>query len=127
VVQTPSIVVKNKNQEGGLGIFFYKNALVGGDWIIQERLENSDFLKLLLPDNAPLSTLRVITASRGGLTPEDPRGGLSADDAGFNKGAGAASVSQGVNTYKGLAGMPSAASLRYHVARHNALVEKGRL
>ena len=86
--QVASIVVKNKNEEGGLGIYFYKNAVVGGDWIIQERLENSDFLKLLLPPNAPLSTLRVITASRGGLTPEDPRCGLSADDKGFAQGEG---------------------------------------
>ena len=29
------VVVKNKNIEGGMGIFFYKNAVHGGDWIIQ--------------------------------------------------------------------------------------------
>jgi hypothetical protein len=81
-----SIVIKHKSEEGGLGIYFYRNALVGGDWIIQERLDNSDWLNLLLPDNAPLSTLRVITASKGGLTPADPRRGCSADDAGFAKG-----------------------------------------
>lgn len=84
VLKTASIVVKNKNEEGGLGIYFYQNALAGGDWIIQERLENSDFLRQhLLPPNAPLSTLRVITASRGGLTPTDPRLGRPATDEGF--------------------------------------------
>ncbi len=84
VLKTDSIVVKNKNEEGGLGIYFYKNALAGGDWIIQERLENSDFLRQqLLPANAPLSTLRVITASRGGLTPTSPTGGQPATDEGF--------------------------------------------
>jgi hypothetical protein len=82
-----AIVVKNKNMEGGLGIYFYKNALVGGDWIIQERLDNSDFLKLLLPNPAPLSTLRVITASRGGLTPKDPRQGHASTEAGFRSGS----------------------------------------
>lgn len=86
-MKADSIVVKNKNEEGGLGIYFYKNALAGGDWIIQERLDNAPFLKdNLLPPNAPLSTLRVITASRGGLTPQDPRGGRTADDQGFDTG-----------------------------------------
>lgn len=57
------LVIKDRNEEGGMGIFFYKNATVGGDWIIQRRLENSDFLKTLLPESAPLSTFRVMTAS----------------------------------------------------------------
>ena len=60
----PDIVVKDKNEEGGLGLFFFKNSVNGGDWIIQERLENDSFVKSLLPYNAPLSTLRVITSSR---------------------------------------------------------------
>lgn len=46
-----------------MGIFFYKNAAHGGDWIIQEALSNADWLNALLPPNAPLSTMRVITAS----------------------------------------------------------------
>lgn len=85
VLEHASIVVKNKNEEGGLGIYFYRNALAGGDWIIQERLENSDFLRQhLLPPGAPLSTLRVITASRGGLAPADPRLGHAPTDEGFS-------------------------------------------
>ncbi|DBA01282.1 TPA: LOW QUALITY PROTEIN: hypothetical protein N0F65_001787 [Lagenidium giganteum] len=62
-----SLVIKDRNEEGGLGIFFFKNAVHGGDWIIQEKLDNSPFLKTLLPENAPLSTFRIITASRYGL------------------------------------------------------------
>jgi hypothetical protein len=45
----------------------YRNATAGGDWIIQEKLANSAELDALLPDNAPLSTFRVITGSWGGL------------------------------------------------------------
>jgi hypothetical protein len=37
-LKSPSaIVVKHRNEEGGLGIYFYKNAVAGGDWIIQVR------------------------------------------------------------------------------------------
>lgn len=57
------LVCKNKNIEGGMGIFFYHNAAHGGDWILQERLGNADWLSKLLPPNAPLSTMRVITTS----------------------------------------------------------------
>lgn len=66
-LKTPGIVVKHRNEEGGLGIFFYKNAVAGGDWIIQERIENSAWVSSLLPDNAPLSTFRVITCSRSSI------------------------------------------------------------
>ena len=58
-----NVVVKNKNIEGGMGIYFYKNALHGGDWIFQEKLENAPWLDKLLPSPAPLSTMRVITSS----------------------------------------------------------------
>lgn len=47
-----------------MGLHFFKNATAGGDWIIQERLDNDAFVNSLLPDNAPLSTMRVISASR---------------------------------------------------------------
>lgn len=47
-----------------MGLFFFKNATQGGNWIIQERLENDAFVTSLLPENAPLSTMRVISASR---------------------------------------------------------------
>jgi hypothetical protein len=33
----------------------------GGDWIIQERVTNSPFLKQFLPSDAPLSTFRIVT------------------------------------------------------------------
>lgn len=64
-LKTEAIVVKHRNEEGGLGIFFYKNATAGGDWIIQERIQNSPWVASMLPVNAPLSTFRVITCSRG--------------------------------------------------------------
>jgi len=61
------IVVKDRNEEGGMGIHFFKNAnRADGHWIIQEKLDNDDFVASMLPENAPLSTFRVITASRGG-------------------------------------------------------------
>lgn len=47
-----------------MGLHFFKNATDGGDWIIQERLENDAFVSSLLPEKAPLSTMRVITSSR---------------------------------------------------------------
>jgi len=58
-----NIVIKNKNIEGGMGIYFYKNAVHGGDWIIQGKLSNAKWLDKLLPRPAPLSTMRVITSS----------------------------------------------------------------
>ena len=66
-MKTPKLIVKHRNEEGGLGCASYANAVAGGDWIIQECLENADSIKHLLPDNAPLSTLRVISGSRGGI------------------------------------------------------------
>jgi hypothetical protein len=66
-MKTGEIVVKDRNEEGGMGIHFFKNACrPGGDWIIQEKLDNDDFVASMLPNNAPLSTFRIITASRGG-------------------------------------------------------------
>lgn len=66
-LDTPAIVLKHKNEEGGLGIHFYKNATHGGDWIIQEKIQNSDWVSSILPSNAPLSTFRVITQSRASI------------------------------------------------------------
>ena len=54
-------------KKGGMGIFFYKNAAAGGDWIIQEQLTNASWLRDLLPPNSPLSTMRVITTSTWSL------------------------------------------------------------
>lgn len=61
------LVCKNKNVEGGLAIHFYRNALFGGDWILQPKLANAKWLKELLPEDAPLSTMRVITMSTAPL------------------------------------------------------------
>jgi hypothetical protein len=44
-------------------IMLYIAQYLLGDWIIQERLQNDDWLNALLPSNAPLSTMRVITTS----------------------------------------------------------------
>ena len=63
-----TLVCKNKNIEGGMGIHFYKNATCGGDWILQEKFRNAEWLNRLLPLNSPLSTMRVITSSRLGLS-----------------------------------------------------------
>jgi hypothetical protein len=41
-LKTEGVVVKHRNEEGGMGIYFYKNATVGGDWIIQERIHNGE-------------------------------------------------------------------------------------
>lgn len=64
---TPGLVVKHRNEEGGMGIHFYKNATAGGDWIIQETIANSAWVSSLLPSRAPLSTFRVITQSRASI------------------------------------------------------------
>jgi len=61
------IVVKDKNVEGGMGIHMYTNTTHGGNWVIQEAFENSEDISNFLPSNAPLSTLRIITASTLGL------------------------------------------------------------
>lgn len=71
-LKTDAVVLKHRNEEGGLGIHFYKNATVGGDWIIQERIHNSDWVKSVLPPDAPLSTFRVITLSRASLRLDVP-------------------------------------------------------
>eukprot|EP00981_Chlorochromonas_danica_P001070 scaffold246_cov181-Ochromonas_danica.AAC.4 len=68
-----AIVCKNKLIEGGMGIHFFKNAAFGGDWIIQEKLENAGWLNDLLPGNAPLSTMRIITTSSYSLSEDYPR------------------------------------------------------
>jgi hypothetical protein len=73
-LKVKEIVCKDRNEEGGMGIAFFKNAEHGGDWIIQERFENSEFLSNLLPSNPPLSTLRVITSSRHGGLHVDGKG-----------------------------------------------------
>jgi hypothetical protein len=43
-MHVPSIICKHRNEEGGLGFHAFKNATVGGDWIIQESLTNAPWL-----------------------------------------------------------------------------------
>ncbi|GMH70848.1 hypothetical protein TrRE_jg2128, partial [Triparma retinervis] len=64
ILDLPGLCIKHKNEEGGMGIHFYKNAMEGGDWIIQKVISNSSFVQSLLPDDAPLSTFRILTQSR---------------------------------------------------------------
>ena len=54
------VVVRDssKNEEGTM---FFQSVENGGDWIIQKKLHNSEFLKEFLPETAPLSTIRVVT------------------------------------------------------------------
>jgi hypothetical protein len=61
ITKVAEMVCKHKNIEGGMGIHMFKNAVHGGDWILQERLYNCAELQAVLPADAPLSTFRVIT------------------------------------------------------------------
>ncbi|KAJ1488746.1 hypothetical protein T484DRAFT_1782287 [Baffinella frigidus] len=56
-------VCKRRDTEGGLGYQALSNAAHGGDWVVQAPVENSKAVAALLPDRAPLSTLRVVTAA----------------------------------------------------------------
>merc|ERR1712039_634705 len=60
-----TLIAKDVLEEGGMGIHVLKNVLHGGRWILQEKLENCDNVKELLPEGAPLSTMRVLTGSHG--------------------------------------------------------------
>jgi len=63
----PGVILKHRNEEGGMGFARYFGASAGGDWIIQPILKNGGDVARLLPENAPLSTFRVITSSRYGI------------------------------------------------------------
>jgi hypothetical protein len=56
-----NLFIKHKEIDGGQGCFKYNNVFNGGNWLIQENFENSSFLKNILPENAPLSTIRLVT------------------------------------------------------------------
>ena len=60
-----------------MGIHFFRNALDGGDWIVQEVMRNEKFVADLLPDAAPLSTFRVMTASALGMEDGVRRTGMA--------------------------------------------------
>jgi len=65
--QPVTLVAKDVLEEGGMGIHVLQNVLHGGRWILQEKLSNCDAVKQLLPEKAPLSTMRVLTGSMGAL------------------------------------------------------------
>jgi len=65
--QPVELVAKDVLEEGGMGIHVLKNVMHGGRWILQEKLENCQAVNALLPPNAPLSTVRIVTGSRGAL------------------------------------------------------------
>lgn len=73
-IDVSHIICKHRNEEGGLGFQSFANATAGGDWIIQERVSNATSINALLPENAPLSTFRVISSSTGGLWSADGNG-----------------------------------------------------
>jgi len=52
-----------------------RNFAFGGDWVIQRALSNSEQLSSMLPPGAPLSTLRVVTASTAWLAQQAAHGG----------------------------------------------------
>jgi len=39
-LKSHTIAVKHCNEEGELHIYFYKNAVMGEDWFIQEHIKN---------------------------------------------------------------------------------------
>ena len=71
VMTIGNVVCKHRNEEGGLGYQSFRNATIGGDWIIQQQLSNGPFLQKMLPIDAPLSTFRIISSSRGGMNKMD--------------------------------------------------------
>jgi hypothetical protein len=72
-----------------MGIHFYRNALHGGDWVIQERLSNAPWLSDLLPRVSPLSTMRVITCSSWAYRDDGttPTGNNTLDDSSISAGS----------------------------------------
>jgi hypothetical protein len=74
ILDFPKLVCKDRNEEGGMGIHFFNNALDGGDWIIQKAMANNAFLSSMLPKNAPLSTIRIVTGSRMSFVGQTPSG-----------------------------------------------------
>eukprot|EP00397_Hematodinium_sp_SG-2012_P051755 GEMP01060829.1.p1 GENE.GEMP01060829.1~~GEMP01060829.1.p1 ORF type:complete len:412 (+),score=88.67 GEMP01060829.1:60-1295(+) len=68
------IVLKDRNEEGGMGMRFFHLTQGGGPWIAQQAFTNSTFITTLVPSNAPLSTFRVITMSRLGGLEKDRNG-----------------------------------------------------
>jgi hypothetical protein len=96
------IVVKHRNVEGGQGIHSFRSCHAGGDYIIQAKLENAAPLRAMLPKGAPLSTLRVVSASHLSL----PEGSLLSQSAAAGRRAadeGAAADGRGSGGIEGAA------------------------
>jgi len=55
------VVVKRADVEGGMGIFFYENALNGGEWVIQEIPEAHATLREIFPSHYSVPRFHVIT------------------------------------------------------------------
>lgn len=92
IMEIPSIVCKDRNEEGGMGIHFFKNVVEGGDWIIQKALTNSAFLSTLLPEKAPLSTIRIVTGSTHSFAAADAADKIKALSCVFRAGRQGAST-----------------------------------
>jgi len=92
IMEIPNIVCKDRNEEGGMGIHFFNNALSGGDWIIQKVMHNSAFLQTMLPDNAPLSTIRIVTGSSMSFAEKGAENPIKAFSAVFRAGRAGAST-----------------------------------
>lgn len=78
-LKVPKLICKHRNEEGGLGYAVFANATAGGDWIIQHALENAPAIARLLPDPAPLSTLRLVSSSRAALKADPKTQAVPAD------------------------------------------------
>lgn len=97
----PAIICKHRNEEGGLGFQAFSSATHGGDWIIQEKMANSAFVSSLLPEDAPLSTLRIVTASKLGLAPLREQAGAREEGAPLREQTGAREGVEGKAEGKG--------------------------
>jgi hypothetical protein len=71
---------------GGMGIHVFKNFAHGGEWVIQPALSNSAELSRFLPPGAPLSTLRVVTASTAWLQEQSTCSNSSSSNGGVAGG-----------------------------------------
>jgi len=69
-LKAPRLIVKHRNEEGGLGLQLFSNAAAGGDWIVQHALTNGASIAKFLPANAPLSTMRIVSSSSACLRPK---------------------------------------------------------
>jgi len=113
LTELKGLCIKHKNEEGGLGIHFFKSATDGGDWIIQEVMRNHASVGQFLPKDAPLSTFRIMTGSRLGMKPAaggDSRNNSSSASASINGGATNGKSKKGAKKNSGKGGDTSSNS-----------------